>query len=156
MSDPVHVITQLQDAVEARIRSVVPEFVLVCDNLRAQSEQFQSNELPVCIVTIAESVAPISIGQPGKKPMKRMLAVQLAIGLPLEDQPTERTFASWHLKLERELADGNTLGVTGLKDWTYSGSQPSQAIVDMGIAAKTVNFTCMITTKPGDPSSALV
>lgn len=155
MSEPVHVVTQLQSAVEARIRAAVPDFALVCDNLRAQSELFQSNELPVCIVTLAESVAPISIGQPGKKPLKRMLAVQLAIGLPLDDQPTERSFASWHLKLERELADGDKLGVPGLKDWSYSGSQPCQTLPDMGIAAKPINFSCMITTKPGDPSAVV-
>lgn len=155
MSDPVHVITQLQDAVEDRIRSSVPQVALVCDNLRASSELFQSNELPVCIVTIMESVAPISIGQPGKKPMKRMLSVQLAVGLSLEDQPTERTFAPWHMMLETQLFDGAVLAVPGLKDWSYAGSQPSQSIENMGIAVKTLNFTCMITTKPGDPSCSL-
>ncbi|KQZ50324.1 hypothetical protein ASD54_08700 [Rhizobium sp. Root149] len=147
MADNEHAIIQLRKAIERRLRDGVEGLVSIVPALRADRD-FQSNEFPLVVIQIAETVGPVTEGPSRGKAKKRSIVAAIQIAQIGDPDDGEEALAEFQTKVEAVL-DSDPPVLRGVKNWFHAQTSPTAGSPQAGVAEKTLTYTCTILTAPG-------
>lgn len=142
-----HALNQVHTAIEQRLIDGVPSLAGVEAALRSDRE-YQSNEFPLAIVQIAETVGPVTDGPSRGKAKKRMLTVAIQIAQQCDPDGKDTALGRFQAEVEAAL-DGDPPILRGMKNWFHAQTTPSVGSPQSGIVERTLTYTCSILTPPG-------
>ncbi|ARQ56879.1 hypothetical protein Kim5_CH00771 [Rhizobium sp. Kim5] len=147
MADNEHAIIQLRKAIEQRLRDGVQGLGSIVPALRADRD-FQSNEFPLVVIQLAETVSPVTEGPSRGKAKKRNVVVAIQIAQIGDPDIGDEAIAAFQSQVEAVL-DSDPPILRGIKNWFHAQTSPVGSAPQAGVAEKTLTYTCTILTPPG-------
>ncbi|QND41827.1 hypothetical protein HB770_04095 [Rhizobium leguminosarum bv. viciae] len=149
-----HVKTQLRKGIEQRLRAAVPSLASVVPAVRAE-RSFQSNEIPLATVQVADAGVPVGGNIPSSQAVRRNMSVVIQLGCQSDIDDVADVVEALQVEVEAALTDSTKFGVPGIKNWSYGGSTPPDTGYEAGLAVLTLNYTCWLTTAPGQANKII-
>lgn len=150
----MHKKTALRKGITQRLIDAVPALTTVCGAARLD-ETVQSDEFPFASISISEKVQPIGGNFDANKPLKRNFDIAIVLGHRCDLLDSEELLEAIQVEVEQALLKSTDINVPGVVDWAFKGTGPFNAVSEANVVLLPLNFSCSITTRPGDPTQSI-